>query len=85
MIEIVEFDQLKVGDTLLIESMKDGEVLIVTVAEIDDYGCIIPAELGGMDYQFDDPDQIVRVGKNGQEGKTLIQDLRQTNPQPCKH
>lgn len=75
MIEIIDIDEVEVGDTLLIESMNDGEVLIVTVAEIED-GTIIPAELGGLDYQPDDTSQIVRIGSKGQLSPTLIQDLR---------
>lgn len=66
MIEITSVDQLKEGDTILIDGMKDSEVIIVEVESIDG-NLIIPKGLGGLDYCPEDPECIVRIGRNAEE------------------
>lgn len=66
MIEITSVDQLKEGDTILIEGMEDSEVLVVEVESIDG-NLIIPKGLGGLDYCPEDPESIIRIGRKKEE------------------
>lgn len=63
MIEIVEFEDLKKNDVILIEGMNDGEVQVATILSLNkkEY-IIVTLESGGLDYYPPDPDQIVRIG-----------------------
>jgi molybdopterin-guanine dinucleotide biosynthesis protein len=66
MIEIIEVNQLKPGDIILIEGFNESEFNLVTVEDISEDGLIVPEEMGGMDYCPEDSDQIVRLGNKNE-------------------
>lgn len=64
--EIVSMEDLKKGDKILIEGFQEGDHFIRTVKKVYKDG-ILTFDETPLDFAPEDPEQIVRLGRKGNE------------------
>lgn len=68
MIEIIDIEEVKNGDILLIDLGDKKQIITVEKCE---HGLIVPVECGGLDFAPEDPGEIIRIGSK-KEKPTIV-------------
>ena len=71
-LEIVHIDDLEAGDTVIIKDPYEGVHAIVDIHSINaENSSFVPEGYGGLEYNLDSGEQVVRLSRQGDRAATL--------------